>query len=66
MYKINWQFPNYPKLLFQSEMILIKITFFILMQMKLIIAKRSLNLASLAWKVGAFGTRKLLVNEAAD
>ena len=66
MYKINRQFPNYPKLLFQSEMILIKITLFILMQMKLIIAKRSLNLDPLAWKVRAFGTRKLLVNEAAD
>ena len=34
------------------------------MQKKLIIAKRSLNLAPLAWKVRTFGTRKLLVNEA--
>ena len=34
------------------------------MQMKLIVAKRSLNLAPLAWKVRTVGTRKLLVNEA--
>ena len=33
------------------------------MQMKLIIANRCLNLVLLAWKVRAFGTRKLLVNE---
>ena len=38
--------------------------FVILMQAKLIIEKRSLNLASLAWKVRAFGTRKFPVYEA--
>ena len=62
MYKIYRQFPSCSKLLFQSEMILMKIVF-IIMQMKLIIAKRCLNLVLLAWKVRAFGTRKLLVNE---
>ena len=34
------------------------------MQAKLVIEKRSLNLASLAWKVKAFGTRKFPVYEA--
>lgn len=34
------------------------------MQAKLIIAKKSLNLASLAWKVRVLGSVKLPVNEA--
>ena len=34
------------------------------MQAKLIIEKGNLNLASLAWKVRAFGTRKFPVYEA--